>query len=80
MLAIFWMSKVRGIVSKALLMSIVAKSVRCAGFGVLRPSCIFCVMEVRSVVVECCGRKPCCEVERGMCGVMSERTSLSSIL
>ena len=74
------MSSVHGMVSKALLMSIVASNVRCAGLFVLRPSCIVCVMEVRSVVVECCGRKPCCEVERGMCGFMFVRTSLSSIL
>ena len=44
---------VSGTVSKALLMSIVARSVRCAGFGVLRPSRMVCDSVVRSVVVEC---------------------------
>ena len=34
---IFCVSRVRGTVSKALLMSIVANSVLCAGFSVLRP-------------------------------------------
>ena len=77
---IFLVRRVRGTVSKALLMSIVARSVRCAGLGALRPSCIVCVREVRRVVVECCARKPCCVGERGMCGVMFARTSLSSIL
>ena len=79
-LFIFCKSSVHGMVSNALLMSIVASSVRYAGCWVLRPSCIVCVMEVRRVVVECCGRKPCCEIERGMCGFMFWRTSLSSIL
>ena len=74
------MSNVRGTVSKALLMSIVARSVRCAGFGELRPSCIVCVRVVRRVVVECRARNPCCVGERGMCGVMFVRISLSSIL
>ena len=47
-------------------MSIVANSVRCAGLGALRPSCIVCVRVVSRVVVECCARKPCCVGERGM--------------
>ena len=46
------MSSVRGTVSKALLMSIVANMVRCAGLGMFRPSCMSCVSVVRSVVVE----------------------------
>ena len=46
------MSRVRGTVSKALLMSIVANRVRCAGLGLFRPSCMCCVSVVRSVVVE----------------------------
>ena len=40
---------------------------------------MFCVRFVRSVLVECCGLKPCCVGERGMCGLMSLRNSLSSI-
>ena len=39
-----------------------------------------CVSVVRSVVVKWCVLKPCCVGERGMCGVMLVRTSLSSIL
>jgi len=58
-------SSVRGTVSKALLMSIVAKSVRSAGFGVFRPSCMCCVSMVRSVVGKCLALKRC-EGERGM--------------
>ena len=37
------MSSVRGTVSKALLMSIVANRVRGAGSGMFRPSCMCCV-------------------------------------
>ena len=58
-LYILFMSSVRGTVSKALLMSIVAKSVRWAGGRVLRPSSVVCVRVVSSVVVECCARNPC---------------------
>ena len=54
------MSSVLGTVSKAILMSIVARSVQCAGFGAFRPSCMCCVSVVRSVVVECLALKPCC--------------------
>ena len=61
-------------------MSIVAKSVLCAGLGVFRPSCMSCVSVVRSVVVECWARNPCCVCESGMCGLMFVRTNLSSIL
>jgi len=68
------MSSVLDTVSKALLVSIVARSVRCAGFGAFRPSCMCCV------VVECLARKPCCVGERGMSGVLRFRTSPSSIL
>ena len=67
-------------VSKALLMSMAASNVLCAGLDWLRPSSVVCVMFVRRVVVECWGLKPCWEGERGMCGVMLFRTSLSSIL
>ena len=49
------MNSVLGPVSKALLMSIVARSVRCVGFGAFKPSCM-CV--VRSAVVECLALKP----------------------
>ena len=52
-LNIFCMSNVRGTVSNALLMSIVARSVLCAGLGIFRPSCMYCVSVVTSVVVEC---------------------------
>ena len=53
------MSSVPGTVSKALLMSIVTRSVRFAGFGAFRPSCLCCVSVVRSVVVECLALNPC---------------------
>lgn len=79
-LNIFCMSNVRGTVSKALLMSIVAKSVLCAGLGMFRPSCMCCVSVVRSVVVECKALKPCCVGDSGMCGVIVLRISLSRIL
>ena len=69
-----------GIVSKALLISIAASSVLCAGLDWLRPSSVVCVMFVRSDVVECWGLKPCWEGDRGKCGVMLFSTSLSSIL
>lgn len=78
-LSILLISKCRGTVSKALLMSIVAISVREAGLAELRPSSVVCVMFVSSVDVECCGLKPCCEGDSVMCGVMLFRTSLSSI-
>ena len=60
------MSRVRGAMSKALLKSIVAISVWYAAFGVSRLSFMGCV----SVAVEWCARKPCCEGDRGICGVM----------
>ena len=40
-LNIFWISSVRGAVSKALLMSIVARSVLYGGLGTFRPSRMF---------------------------------------
>ena len=52
-LNILCISKVRGTVSKALLMYIVVSSVRGAGLGVFRLSCIVCGRVIRSVVVEC---------------------------
>ena len=74
------MSGVRGAVSKALLMSTVARSVLCAGLGMFRPSCMYFVSVVRSVVVECRALKPCCVRDRRMCGVIVLRISLSRIL
>ena len=79
-LNIFCMSNVRGTVSKALLVSIVAKSVLCTGLGIFRPSCMYCVSVVRSVVVECKALKPCCVGDSGMCGEIVLRISLSRIL
>ena len=58
------MSGVRGTVSKALLLSSVANMVRCAGLGMLRPSCMCCVSVVRSAMVEWWALKPCCVGER----------------
>ena len=58
-LSILLMSVCLGTVSKALLMSIVAISVRGAGLLVLKPSSVVCVMFVSSDVVECLGLKPC---------------------
>ena len=46
-LNIFCMSSVRATVSKALLMSIVAGSVLCAGLEIFRPSCMYCVSVVK---------------------------------
>ena len=80
MLRIFLISRCRGTVSKALLMSIVAISVRYAGLAEFIPSSIVCVKLVRSVLVECLVLKPCWEAESGMYGLMTFRTSLSSIL
>ena len=51
-LIIFCMSSVCGTVSKALLISCKARSVLYAGLGTFRPSCMFCVSAVMSVVVE----------------------------
>ena len=61
-------------------MSIVAGSVLCAGLGIFRPSCMYCVSVVRSVVVECRALKPCCVGDKGMCGVIVLRINLSRIL
>ena len=46
----------------------------------LKPSCIFCVRFVSSVVVECSGLNPCCDLERGMCVLVMSRISLSRIV
>ena len=74
------MSMCLGTVSKALLMSMATSNVRSAGLEWLRPSSVVCVRLVRSVEVECCGRKPCWDGDRGMWWLMLFRTSLSSIL
>ena len=58
-LNIFTTSSVRGTVSKAILMSIVARGALHAALGVFRPWCMYCVSVVRSVVVECMALKPC---------------------
>ena len=73
------MRRCRGIVSKALLMSIAIIMVLGAGLSWFKPSRIVCVMSVRRVFVECWGLKPCCAGESGMCAEMLFRTSLSSI-
>ena len=51
-LYILLMSSVRGMASKALLMSIVISSVLCGGLLELMPSFTFCVRLVSNVVVE----------------------------
>ena len=73
------MSRCLGTVSKALLMSIVARSVLLAGLLAFRPSSAVCVRWVSSVDVEWRNLKPCCVLERGMCVFMLLRTNLSSI-
>ena len=50
----------QGMASKALLMSIVVKSILCAGLFELMPSKTCCVMLVSKVFVECDGRNQCC--------------------
>ena len=72
------MSRCRGTVSKALLMSIAVSSVRWAGLGWLRPSSMVWVRLDSRVDVECCGLKPCWASDNGMWWLMRFRTSLSS--
>ena len=63
MLSILLMSRCRGTVSKALLMSMAASQDLEAGFCELRPSSIECVRYVSRMDVECCeGDKLMCEV------------------
>ena len=69
----------RGMASKALLMSIVVRSVRCGG-SELMPSVMRCVRFVSKVLVECNARKPCCDWARGMWGVILLRIRRSVIL
>ena len=70
----------RGMASKALLMSIVVRSVRCGGIAELKPSVVRCVRFVSKVLVECNARKPCCDWSRGMWGVILLRIRRSVIL
>ena len=72
------MSSVLGSESKALLMSSVAKSVRCADFGAFMPTCMCCVSVVRSVAVDCFTLKPCWVGERGVSGDVKIGTILPS--
>ena len=58
------MSRCLGTASKALLMSIVARSVLLAGLLAFRPSSVVCVRWVSSVDVEWRDLKPCCVLER----------------
>ena len=58
------MSSVCGTMSNALLMSILVRSVLYAGLGTFRPSCMYCVGVVRSVVVECRALKLNCVGDR----------------
>ena len=51
-----------------------------AGLAIFKPSCMYCVTSVRSAVAECRALKPCCVGDRGMCGVIVLRISLSRIL
>ena len=53
------MISVLGTESKPLLMLIVARTVRCAGFGAFRRSSLCFVCVVRSVDLECLALKPC---------------------
>ena len=66
MLSTLLISRCRGTVSKALLMSMVATRDLSAGLGEFRPSRIVCVRLVRRVLVECSALNPCCEGDRGM--------------
>ena len=61
-------------------MSIGTRSIRYAGFGVFRLSCMCCVSVVGSVVEECLALKLCLMSERGMSGVILSKISLSRIL
>jgi hypothetical protein len=56
----------QGIASKALLMSIVARSVQCAVLIELIPLKVCWVRLFDKVFVECNGLKPCCVCASGM--------------
>ena len=47
-------------------MSMAAIGLIGAGLGWLKPSVMFCVRQVRSVLVEWCSLKLCCAEERGL--------------
>ena len=66
--------------SKALDISMVAMSVLSAGFLLLKPSRMSCVMHVSVVVVECNGLNPCCEGSSGMWSLILSNTRRSSSL
>ena len=70
----------RGMASKALLMSIVVRSVRCGGGSELMPYVMRCVRFVSKVLVECNARKPCCDWASGMWGVILLKIRRSVIL
>ena len=74
------MSKCLGTVSKAFDMSIAAMSARSAGFLLLKPSSMLCVMFVSTVVVECLGRNPCCETSSVMYSLILSNTRRSKSL
>ena len=80
MLSILQRSWCLGILSGALLTSIIMKSVLKACLEVLRPSRIVQTMFVKKVFVERLGIKPCWPEESEMCGVMFYITDFSSIL
>jgi len=65
-LRILEMRMCHGNVSKTLLMSIAANIILRDGCLMLKPSKMSCVRVARCVVVECWGRKPCCEGANGM--------------
>ena len=73
------MSSVCGTVPKALLMSIVARSVLYAGLETFRPSCVHCFSIDKSVVVECRAMKPYCVGDKGIWAVIELRISPSRI-
>ena len=66
------MSSVLGTVSKALLMYIVARRVRCADFDVFTPSCTCYVSVMKRDALECLALKPCWVGEGGIRGVFVE--------
>ena len=57
-----------------------ARSVLYAGLVTFKLSCMYCFSIVRSAVVERRALKPCCVSDRGMCGVIVLRISLSIFL
>ena len=74
---ILLISRCLGTVSKAFDMSMAAMRVLSAGFFLLKPSRMFCVMFVSVVTVECRGLNPCCEGSSGMCSLILSITRRS---